>query len=358
MMSVGATAPTAIRVSRSAIADRQLCEQRRWWGYHAGGRGFSPVVEPTSLAIGNQVHDLMARVMGWVMAGGLPVAIPALIAHADAWVEPTDEQLLAFALALGWCHHRLPEILEEYEVVSAEEEWSWDLAEGLTLPLRMDAILRRRADGLLVTIDFKTVNAPNPDWAAKFATDLQTLFYTAALEDVMGEVGGIQYEGMVKGRRDLWKTGDDAGEHGYGSVLVSPYWDPKTSALTGVYRNGLTRRKLRSVEAVEKWVEVLRTSQPEVLANQFPTVPLFMPSKAVRDSVFPAIVRKEREFAARLAGATPTTFERTPSACLAFGKDHPCPMKELCWGGGGEDPLATGMFVVHVDHHAEEGGEA
>jgi hypothetical protein len=357
-----ATSVLPIRVSRSAIADRQLCEQRRWWGYHAGDGGYAPVVEPTSLQVGNLVHELMALVFRWATAHDTDGCRALLRAWAtERWLDPSDEQLLAFALASAWTRLRLPDLLEEYEIVAVEEEWAWALASDITIPLRMDVILRRKADGLLVTIDFKTQTSWSPDWQAKFEHDLQTLLYTAALEDVMGEVGGIQYEGMIKGRRDLLKTGEDAGEYAYGSILVSPYWDPKAyskgeavGSLTGVYKAGLTRRKLRTIEQITTWQDWLALNQPEVLANQFPSVPLFMPSRAMRDSVFEGVIRKEREFARLLPMATATTYERNPSACLKFGSDYPCPHRELCWGGGAEDPLGTGLYVPRIDHHAEE----
>ena len=58
----GTEAAELIRVSRSAIADRQICEQRRWWGYHAEGTGVAPVVAPTALVVGDLLHAQMAGV--------------------------------------------------------------------------------------------------------------------------------------------------------------------------------------------------------------------------------------------------------------------------------------------------------
>jgi hypothetical protein len=358
--------PQPIRVSRSAIADRQLCEQRRFWGYHAGGTGYAPAVEPTSLAIGNQVHTWMARVFALAyVAGDEPTVVGSIPAHLqeeaqaaeEALGSLSEEGLLAFALAYGWTRHRLAAVLEEYHVVAAEEEWAFAPAGDLEIPQRMDVILRRRADELLVSMDFKTVTSPSPDWAQKFFYDLQTLLYTEALEKVCGETGGIQYEGMVKGKKSVLKTGVFAGEMAYGSILVSPYADPKLEfadgvGLTPVYRQGLTRHKLKTVAQVVAWVEYLAAAYPDKLADQFPVFPVFLPSTALRAEVLGPVLDAERAFAGKVA-AGQTRYEQSTGACLKFGSDHPCPFISLCWEGGGADPLGTGLFVPRQDHHAD-----
>lgn len=348
-----ATETPLLRVSRSAIADRQLCEQRRWWGYHALGGGLAPAVEPTALAVGNLVHDWMAQVFSLAKRGMEASDILRWLAEAPVQAEqPTDEELLAFALAYGWATLRLASVLTEHEVVAAEEEWPFIIAEDIEIPQRMDVILRRRGDGLLIAVDFKTLSSWSPDWERKFYHDLQTLLYCEALERTFGESGGIQYEGMVKGRKDLLKTGSCAGETAYGSILVSPY--AVGDALTPLYKSGLTRVKLRTVEQVVAWIDALAVTFPEKLAEQFPVFPLFLPSSTVRSTVLGPVLEAERRFAARLPGADAGTFERSTSACLKFGGDHPCPFLSLCWEGGADDPLGTGLFVPRVDHHGED----
>lgn len=350
-----------LRVSRSAIADRQLCEQRRWWGYHALGGGLAPAVEPTALAVGNMVHNWMAQVFAHAQRGMAAPDILTWVAEAAAQAEhPTDEELLAVALAYGWARQRLALVLGDHDVVAAEEEWPFQIASDLEIPQRMDVILRRQGDGLLIALDFKTLASWSPDWERKFYHDLQTLLYCEALEATFGESGGIQYEGMLKGRKDVLKTGSCAGEAAYGSILVSPYEDPKAGAagpgLTPIYKSGHTRVKLRTVEQVVAWVEYLTVTFPEKLAEQFPVFPLFLPSSATRSTVLGPVLEAERRFARRLPGADAETFERSTGACLKFGGDHPCPFLSLCWEGGAEDPLGTGLFVPRVDHHGEEMG--
>lgn len=344
-----------LRVSRSAIADRQLCEQRRYWGYHALGGGLSPAVEPTALVVGNLGHSWMAQVFAHAQRGMAAPDILRWLAEEGKWSGDgpllNDEELLAFALAYGWCRQRLAAVLDDYTVVATEEEWPFPIASDLEIPQRMDVILRRKGDGLLVSKDFKTLASWSPDWERKFYHDLQTLLYCEALEQTFGETGGIQYEGMLKGRKSLLKTGADAGEAAYSSILVSPY--AVGDALTPLYKAGLTRRKLRTVEEIVAWVTVLATDYPEKLAEQFPVFPLFLPSSTTRSVVLGPVLEAERRFAARLPGATAETFERTPAACLKFGGDHPCPFIPLCWEGGADDPLGTGLFVPRTDHHQD-----
>ncbi len=347
----------AIRVSRSAIADRQLCEQRRFWGYHWDGTGLAPAVTPASLLVGDATHQWLSRAFALAYVAGedaaLRAAIPGhLVEQAVEVGVEGEDALLAFALAYGWTLARLPQILEEAVVVSTEDEWAFAVAEDIEIPQRMDVILRRRIDGILYTLDFKTLSSWSPDWQEKFSVDLQTLLYTEALEKVLGETAGIQFEGLVKGRKDMLKTGDYAGEPAYGSILVSPYV-AKDGSLTPKYTAGLTRRKLTTVEEVVAWIQVLHAQHLEALQNQFPSVPLYLPPPGRRTDVLRPILAAERRFARALPGADHLTFERTPSACLKFGKDHPCPFMELCWGGHAEDPLGSGLFIRKEDHHAE-----
>jgi len=349
------------RVSRSAMEDRQLCEQRRFLGYHWDGTGLAPAVTPRALQLGTDLHDLMPLLWRGLQALDLGDELLAGDAHlrllADfhaaaeaAYPEPTQEQVLAFALAYAWADYRLREVHEEWEVLSVEEPWAVSLGPRLQQPLRMDVLLRHRYMRGVGTLDFKTMTTYRPDWYEKFSRDLQTLTYVRALETTGVPVLGIQFEGLVKGKYEAPKTGACAGQPLYGSVLVSPY-KTKEGALTGLYKPGLTRVSLTTFAEVVTWQEVLRQQEPDVVPAQLTTVPLQKPSRWVMQTVLDPLVRAEEAFAAKLATGEPV--ERTPAACLKFGADHPCPFLAMCWDQTvATNPLDSGLYVRRVDHHA------
>lgn len=367
-------------VSRSAMEDRQLCEQRRYWGYHWRGTGLAPVPTPRALQLGTDLHELMPVVWASVRRLTEDGAEPFTVEHRDEtlgtlletvealWPEGgTDEQRLAFALAYAWTYQRLPLVLEEWRVLSVEEQTQVPLGPGLVQPIRMDVVLEHRDLGGIGTIDFKTVGAYSQDWAAKFERDLQTITYCEALTHLGRPVLGIQFEGLVKGKYEAPKTGPMAGTPLYGSVLVSPYLEGDNYVTR--YKAGKTvRGSLRTFGAIASWMHQIALHDPAVLEGQLLTVPLHMPSEHTRQLVLGPLVRAEQAFAEKLEGywdhpdptEAPSPFERVPGTCLKFGREHPCPFMAMCWDQTvAEDPLASGLYAIRQDHHdtASTGGD-
>ena len=102
----------------------------------------------------------------------------------------------------------------EYEVAqfdgkpAIEQAWDWELAPGLKQHLRMDAILRRKDDGLLHILDYKSAKYVSEGWRDKFEHSNQTELYVQALKDRTGTVGGMSDEGLIKGayRKDTARS--------------------------------------------------------------------------------------------------------------------------------------------------------
>jgi hypothetical protein len=113
-----------------------------------------------------------------------------------------EQQFLLEGLVRGWVKTRLPRILEEYTVVEVEKECKWELAPNLIQMLRVDALLRRKVDGVIFILEFKTTSFPGYDWQQQWEHNIQLLSYTGAVTDIYGEpCGGVLIEGLVKGTR-------------------------------------------------------------------------------------------------------------------------------------------------------------
>jgi hypothetical protein len=383
--------------SRSAIDDRQDCPRMRFLGYDFDGQGYQSKATRVPLIGGTHEHELLANIVGHY--GGL-IEVPSgdpiaffVARMREAYKEEIlaagvrdlndvevkfvmEEQLhLLEMMARGFVHYRLPHLLDTYEVVSVEKQWGWELGPGVVLPLRFDIVFRRKDDNLLYIGDYKGAPYVDDAWQRKHENSLQTMLYITALEEETGEmVGGIFYEGLVRGywRKDTAKSSPFFGRQIQQSPYCYGYINRNTSEMLAEYTNRKGFEKFRVAEemSVKSWMDFL--IEKDILPGLFITMDPVAPPPELRDRIrnqaYQGEVRYLRdlelfnEMREKYGIDDPRVQEHLDlmapqhtDRCFAYGADNRCSFSEagLCLspGAGLETIPQDPMFKQREPHH-------
>lgn len=373
--------PATYYVSRSAIETRQRCPRQRFLRYHYDGKGIEPKKETLPKLRGKEVHNgFAALVSGQPIDKAVSLMRESYLESVAArGVELVDDQNhfvteqlhLAECVLRGWAKIRLPLLLEDYEHVLAEQEWDYEVAPGIVIPIRMDWIVRHTGTGQLAIIDYKTAGSLSSDWQLKWEKDLQTEIYVKALTEKLPNesIMGIIYEGLEVGS---WKV-----ESGFKSpfngkrIQQSPYCYGYRKFSDGGY---VTQAKYSSalgwekffvpeMYSAEEWT--LRLYQEGKLENLFCHVPPIHPAPTEMESIMHQITDQElqwkknleiyRDLADRLEREKFLDFfaPQHLHECLKFGIDNKCSFWQSVCFNEGVDPLDN-SFIYREDHHKRE----
>lgn len=379
-----------IWVSRSAIETRQRCPRKRFINYHfptpVGNGGIQPIKESLPKLRGKKVHDAFSQVVSNPLC--LEEAIQEMHQSyrdevEEKGVELMDnqqhflsEQLhLVECVLRGWTKVRLPLLLEEWEHLTAEEEWEYEVAPGVVIPIRMDWIVRHQGTGQIATIDYKTASSLSFDWQLKWEKDLQTEIYVNALREMFPHesVAGIIYEGLEVG---TWKVESGVKSPFNGQrIQQSPYCygyrkkdssQPKGWLAQAKYSSSIGWEKffVPSMYGSEEWI--LQLEKEGKLEQLFCHIPPIHPPVVEMESLRAQVVDQELEWGKHLqhyfAIEDPTERERyldyfAPQhlhECLKFGIDHKCSFRGTVCFNDGALPLEDGGFTLREDHHKLE----
>lgn len=411
-----------IVTSGSAYSAWMRCPRRRWWEYEApsgdGQRGWEPRILSMPLATGGWCHRVVEGLALLAIGGDLrhwtesvpdlPYAIPAnarevFISTVDGYrreahqrglelgldlngfgpeekfIERTIEEQAALLEAFGWAYNRvrLPRLLDEYEIVSVEQEEFALLSGDVGLQARIDMVLRRRVDGKVFVYNLKTSGAiGDKRWRDQWEVDQQLMTETLAVERRLGEeVSGVIVDGFDKGQRvNVWW--DDLKEV-RAEREGAEKWQAQRSRLIYGYKcedipgrptmydyEGTTRKGWgkfavwESERSVEDWVNWLPV---EVVEAQFVTLPPIQRSQAHMEAKVRQMVAREtsiREFRGYIE-ANPDVnrqhlldnfFPQNEHSCTYPTR---CPMYRLCWEPGcANDPAAAG-YQPRTPNHPE-----
>jgi hypothetical protein len=412
-----------IITSGSAFKSYQACPRRRWWEYEAPSgestRGWEPnrlslplstggwchrVVEGLALlstggdlgrwfdnldfaigAIPRDAHDVIeCAVLGYrtdvrTRSLDLGLSLDGMV-EEEKFIERTIEEQAALLEAFGWAYARvrLPRILDEYEIVSIEQEGFTLLSGDVGLQTREDMTLRRRLDGRLFVYNLKTSSSTSDKrWKDQWEVDQQLMTETLAVERRMGEpIYGVIIDGFDKGPRiNVWW--DDLKEC-RGEKPGAFKWQAQRNRLIYGYKceilpgrtdydwEGTTRKGWgkfavwESERTIEDWVNWLPT---EVVEAQFVTLPPILRSQQHVESKVRQIVAQEQNIRAsrKSMDANPAYnveqldayFPQSEHACTYPTR---CPMYRLCWEeGAADDPGSNGYVPRQPNHPSMEG---
>lgn len=399
-----------ITTSRSAVSAYQACPRKRYLGYEAANGTDTPGWERRKhalpLATGIYVHEGLEKLLGGASATSAAEDAQAsyraeVEARGLAVEDGTDEALVieeqaahVQALVLAWARVRWPRWQDEYELVEVEQEDRVALSDDVTLACRSDAIVRRKLDGRLFIINFKTVGQADDRWLRQWEVDMQLMTELLAAEHRYGqEFGGVIIEGLVKGARvavDQWLKevrGDDAKDrvalyidrsrllYGY-KCDANPPLTPLQYAWEGTTKKGWYKFRTwredfwqqglstatQKMSSLEYWINWL---PEEVVESQFVVVPPIYRDRLRIDSKVRQITAMERRIAEGVERlqlephSKPELLdEYFPTNEHSCTYPSRCAMYEACYEGNvAEDMLGSGLYLPRVDHHKIKEGE-
>lgn len=355
-----------IRVSRSAIATRKGCEMRRYLGYDLRGHGISPVefkeskdtisLEALPKVRGQLFHELSLA----IVQGASSKDVKELVAEKSTVFPPSIRMIQSTLIRramMGWELIRSPWWKANFDVMSAEKSWTWQLSQRVQEPIRMDKILRHKDTGALGIFDFKTIGSVDPNWIRRMETSDQSHLYIQALKEYTDEwVMGMCYDAVVIGRWDKKK-----------GIQKSPFvlGYLKNGTVNGKWLAGSSDYDLTSFSD-EKWLEWIQ-KQPDMLESLYITSGFINPPPSVLLHTKNSVARAEEEWYDRVQivedgrhqygedspeyGELLALIERNSQECYNYGWDYACPFINQCWNG---QKIDQEDFVQREDHHKED----
>ena len=387
---------------RSRIVTREECERKRFLNYDFDING-EPVgvqrrTQSLPLLNGIETHETAARILTCQPLDKIialmheryraQVKARGVSGHPDAEALIREQTNLLEGMLRAFTRVWVPRILDEYDVVTIEQPLDWVLAPGLVQKLRFDVVLRRKGDGQLVILDYKSMAYVSDAWSRKLERSRQTSLYISAAQEHYGEKVEIAYLGMVKGI------------YGKDTAKSSPFHEQKIQkspylyayALMGdvgnVYQTEYTNkkgfRKIRTYDhmSMAKWIDWLWDNERKTMQEAFTFNPPFSPTPRELERVKQLVIREElkylediRQYKALRARAIeaddPVLLQQAQDfldfvaapmrdeACVMYGMEHTCQFYGVCHTEGAlESVLEDGEFEPREAHHNTELEEA
>lgn len=400
-----------ITTSRSAVATYLQCPRKRYLAYEAengtGVRGWETRKLALPLATGIYTHEAVeGLLMGLTPQEAAKNATESYREAIEGRGVDVEQGAVEGAVVDEQCAYiegvtyafnrvRLPFWQKEYTLLEVEKEDRVPLSDDVTLAVRADAIVERKADGRRFVVNFKTVGSADERWMRQWEVDMQLMTELLAAERRHGgEFGGVIIEGIVKGPRvkvdgNLSEVRDSGKEvagvitrnkllYGYKRDADPPLkpleYSCESSRAKGWYkfatwREGFNTPTTSSADwglhsPMAYWVEWLPL---EVVENQFISVPPIARDQTRISRKAFQIVHIEQRVAEGvrdcnaavvddlLEPALDAHFPQNEHACTYPGR---CSMYDACWTANvSEDMQGSGLYVPRVDHHSLEGGE-
>jgi hypothetical protein len=341
------------KLSRSSNKDFSDCPRRGYYTYLHKGVGLSPATPNFNFLIGLGVHKGLEILL---RSGRIEEALRGVVGEWEhltqnvvdpgpALAHQLDEGVhLCQALVLGWWMTRYDSFIEEFEVVSIEEEERLQLTASLIFMARADAVVRERATGRLLVFNWKTTRQKR-DWNLLFSYDVQAWTEALVIEQKLGEpVSGCVFEGFFKGVQ-------------LGAVNSSPliygHRHPSTGEISTGYRRGWNRFPVWKEMSLPEWFDRLDS---QTISDQFlRSEPIYKNDEVVREWLESVVFQEDAIQHVLQNGSDKeqlTFFKQNFSKWNCDG----CAFKRACFKHTDIPTLeADGLLVPRVDHHALPG---
>jgi hypothetical protein len=210
------------QVDRSGILEFQKCPRSRFYSRHFNGDGIARTRKSLPLVFGSAFH---AGAEG-LLSGDIEKAVADALDYIDnAFAASTvdleeketayaiDEQrAIAEGLLRGWWAFNGERFLADFEVIEVEREGRAELAPGMVLMFRPDALVRERASGDFYIVSWKTASTFGQYTINQISTDMQSMSEVWGVQtdnnkdsapDEQLRIEGVLYLFAVKGQRKL-----------------------------------------------------------------------------------------------------------------------------------------------------------
>ena len=397
------------KIDRSRLLTYHSCPRAYYWNYEHDGMGVVSPKLSIPLATGSTVHlGLEALLKGTSVDEAVGRALTAYDELADASrgianndpaqfdYTVAEQSALVEALVRIYALRGLLALLADYEVIEVEGEYEWSLTDIIHFMSRLDGVLRRRDDGTIWVLSFKTDSGANLDGKlAEARLDLQGLTEPLAIDGTgrWPSAMGVKMEWLVKGP---WRSADGTGLKWQDTHLVRPWmrdgqfaWRyftpcPGTPHATTRYRAGKPytwmcdggdgnhalgntweRVPIWQIMPIKEWVDMLAAGGVQPDAGDPLAGALYLPPPIVRlpgDAICRRLqLAAEAEDIADRASATNlhsivdialnSYWPQHTDKCLHwFGGT--CPYHDICWAVEGSNPLDG--YVPRVPNHPTE----
>lgn len=361
-----------IFTSRSRIVSYLNCERYGYLSYDWEGTGLESVALGLPLANGIVVHDTVAPILLGESLDG--VVHRELVKYREAvrmrgvLNEPDVERnflvqeqcAMLEGMIRAWFMVRYPRLKAEYDLIAVERELNWPLAEDIIDQVRCDVLARRKSDGGLFYIEWKTTSGGGDEWAKQWEHNTQVLANTLAVEEMLGErVEGVLIEGIAKGKRamDTNPRSPFFERRVQQSPLCYGYEDVMTKELQVGYTAAKGWQKVASWQtcSMTEWLE--KAMDEADLFKLFSPVPPIRPRPDQLERWRRQTVHRERERQGKLEAVVAgklsldEAFPMNDEHCFRYW-GHPCAFEPLCFGGRiSEDPIGSGLYQARISHH-------
>lgn len=430
----GSPGGEVVEVDRPCLTDRSryvttlACKQKRWLEYHAGPAniGFGPKATYDDLALGSAVHLGMEAAMqawhrstlcgeqmddrelaiaaydvadyafrdsaksGLVMAGDPHMAL----LNPELYAELLEEQAaLAGTLAGAGVAVWLPQIIEDYDLIQTEMEINWTWDGQVVMMSRPDAVLRRKRDGKIFVVSYKTTKTFYPSDLDRLSYDIQALTEMAAVTATGLPAEGVLYAYFIKGTRKKVTDGE-LNYSRYNSGLLRPWVDSRQlqpilrtryeslpDPITGrKSRLGPNYDQLSYTEAVgpvtfsqygltprDYFVRILDGEFDEEHGGSALQSLIAAPEAILRpweqmDRIVRQFTADEHAWMEGLSQLEGDTWYRqaqmNPSACHSYNRN--CQWVGACWGSGSSKIIElfnAGRIGIRTPNHSQEGDD-
>jgi len=358
-----------IYIDRSRIQSYDDCHRMRFLNYHWGGTGLDKKDPSLPLLEGQLIHTAIESVAAnrYTVDEAVTFAVADLDIALREIGEPeqhflNEQHRLLDGLVRLWTKYRLPILLQEFEIVSIEDEFEWPLDKEVSMMVRCDMILRRRSDGTLFILEFKTVGMAGEEWAKQWENNSQVLSYTGAVEwKYQQPCGGVIIDGLVKGRRVKEK-----GQNQFNGQTIqqSPicYCYHRDGVFSSKWTRGWDKVATWEHMSTEKWLQ-MGIGEEGARDILIPGLPIRIDATEI-DSWKRQTIEKERGIKTDLisveydpstdGGAIDCYFPKNYNHCRRY-YGYPCKFLELCTNRQvANDPLGSGLYVERTPHHKAE----
>lgn len=369
---------------RSRIETYQICPRLRLLRYHFGGRGLVPVLDNYYLGFGQLYHSALERFLRGetpaLVISGLSAELEKLITAIAVRGLPSpqyavEQRYLFEGLLWAYARTRLPEIQQQYRVISLEEELLWPIGEvapGVPLVdmLRLDAYLEDIATESRYYKEYKTTAYVDEKWSMGFENNSQIMANLRAIEAVKRErPAGALIEGHFKGRRrrDTAKMSRYNGTEIQDSILCYAYeagpgnisleWKSR-GVRVGTWELGFNPRRWTSEYLNAEDCRGLFVSLPPISPDPY-VLDRWQRQTLAQET---AIYRGLQELASTdNADAQREVMDRVfplhETSCIRYGQK--CSHYEICHTPAVRtEPLASPNFTTRVPHHNAERADA
>ena len=376
------------KFSRSHDETYVNCPRMAFLEYYYGGKGIVPKKLDIYQATGSLTHLILSEVMKVAKTIGAIPNTTSMDQTCNTAIEEYRKSVeeagltevtgeleleiqrqcaLAEGLARVWTKYRLPQILEDYEIVAVEEEHEIPFGPGQVLMSRLDGVLKRKVDGeLFAGPEFKTTGWINDEYIESWRYSTQTLSHTLDVVAKYGvEPAGVMMEFLYKG----FKKRSEEGGYVYYSPLVRAYrMVDEFGGETYGFDSSLGRKKDWKVfdsytMGMGNWIEQLPQEIAEGLL--FNTVIYRSPTEleewklqtSIRQGRIQAglIMLNEEHPSEKaadeiMAQVFPARLDRY---CQSNQYRKRCAFADMCFHKV-DDPIGSGLFVERTPHHPGE----